>query len=429
MTKLEKTIRNEIIIITILAMLLLVSVLSNFSTPEKEVQQSVTHDVGIADPRFQREMGALMGPTIVGGNRITPLENGDEIFPSMLDAIRNAKHTITFETYIYWSGKIGGEFAEALKERSRAGVQVSIIVDWAGAGKMDDKMIDGLRKAGVQLEKYHPLRWYRVDRLNNRTHRKLMIVDGRIGFVGGVGIGDEWLGHAQDPNHWRDMHFKIEGPAVAEFQAAFMDNWIKTTSSVLHGPDYFPLLAPVGDTRAHLFVSSPSSGSASMHLMYLLAITGAEHSIDIAAAYFVPDDLMRNALIAARRRGVRIRVLLPDKHLDSATVRIASKHAWGTLLAYGVEFYVYNPTMFHCKMMILDGEMVSVGSTNFDMRSFELNDEASLNVYDKAFAAQMTAVYENDLHSTTRFTWLMWRNRPWTEKFAEVAIRPLRSQL
>ncbi|MEO5596715.1 MAG: phospholipase D-like domain-containing protein [Lysobacteraceae bacterium] len=422
-------IRNEIIIITVLAMLLLVTLFSNFKKPEKTVDYAVNQVAAISNPLLQRQMGVLLGPAILPGNRITPLQNGDEIFPSMLNAIRSAKKTITLETYIYWSGKIGTEFSQALEERARAGVRVSVIIDWAGGNKMDDDLVDSMREAGIQLVIYHPLRWYRIDRLNNRTHRKLMIIDGNIGFVGGVGIGDEWLGHAQDPDHWRDMHFKVEGPAVAEFQSAFMDNWLKTTGTLLHGEDYFPLLSPVGDKSAHLFVSSPTGGSGSMHLMYLLAIGGARHTIDIAASYFVPDDLMRNALISARRRGVRIRVLLPDKHLDSATVRIASKREWGALLAYGVEFYVYNPTMFHSKMIILDGEMVSVGSTNFDMRSFQLNDEASLNVYDKAFAAQMTGVYENDLRSSTRFTRQMWNDRPWTQKFAEVVIRPLRSQL
>ena len=413
----------------VLATLLVVAVAMNFKKPEKRISHAVKHQDGISNPVFQREMGALMGPAILPGNRITPLQNGDEIFPSMLEAIRGARRSITFETYIYWSGEVGDQFAAALEERARAGVKVHVMLDWAGSGKMESSIVDGLTKAGVQVERYHPLRWYSIARLNNRTHRKLLVIDGKTGFTGGVGIADNWQGHAQDPDHWRDMHFKIEGPVVAEMQAAFMDNWVKTTGIVLHGDDYFPQLNSVGDKRMHLFVSSPAGGSASMHLMYLLAIAAAEHSIDIEAAYFIPDKLMSDALIAARRRGVKVRVILPDKYIDSETVKISSKHAWGPLLAAGVEIHEYEPTMFHCKMLILDSEMVSVGSTNFDLRSFELNDEASLNVYDRAFAAQMLKVYEADLAHTTPYTYAMWRDRPLSSKLSEAILIPIRSQL
>jgi len=429
MALLKGKVKRETIVITVLLTLLAVGVVANFKKAEKQIVHPVTHLHGIHDPIFQREMGVLMGPAILPGNRITPLQNGDEIFPAMLEAIRGARSTINFETYIYWSGQIGAEFATALEERARAGVKVHVMLDWAGSGKMDSKILDALKQSGAQVQRYHPLRWYSIGRLNNRTHRKLLIVDGTIGFTGGVGIGDEWSGHAQDPDHWRDVHFKVEGPVVAEMQTAFLDNWIKTSGSVLHGEDYFPKLPPVGDKLMHMFISSPAGGSASMHLMYLLSIAAAERTIDIEAAYFIPDDLMRDALIAARHRGVRIRVLLPDKHLDSQTVRLASKHAWGTLLAYGVEIHEYEPTMLHCKMLILDGEMVSVGSTNFDMRSFQLNDEASLNIYDHAFADQMTKVYEQDLRKSTLYTFRMWQERPWTQKFFEVVIAPIRSQL
>jgi cardiolipin synthase len=422
-------IKLETVVITMLVTLIIIGVLMTFKKPEKELDHAVVHIHGIGDPGFQREMGVLMGPAILDGNRVTPLENGDEIFPAMLDAIHGARRTITFETYIYWSGSIGDAFAKALEERAQAGVEVKVILDWAGSSKMDDKMLAALNQAGVQVEKYHPLSWYNIARMNNRTHRKLLVIDGSIGFTGGVGIADAWQGHAQDPEHWREMHFKVEGPVVAEMQTAFLDNWIKTTGSVLHGDGYFPQLQKVGDERAHLFISSPAGGSASMHLMYLLSIAAAEHTIDIDASYFVPDGMMTDALLAARGRGVRIRVLLPDKHLDSETVRIASKHEWGPLLQAGVEIHEYDPTMFHCKMLILDGEMVSVGSTNFDMRSFQLNDEASLNVYDKAFAGRMEQVFEQDLGKSENYTYAMWNDRPWTQKFAELVVVPIRSQL
>ena len=401
-----------------------------FKKPEKQMEHLVPHIHAIADPGFEREMAVLMGPAVLPGNKITPLENGDEIFPQMLDAIRGAKRSITFETYIYWSGQIGDEFAKALEERARAGVHVKVMLDWFGSSKMKKELIEAMKSAGVEVLRFHPLSLNDTTRLNDRTHRKLLVVDGSVGFTGGVGIADQWTGHAQDKDHWRDMHFRVEGPAVAEMQSAFLDDWIKETGSVLHGDDYFPKLSAPGDLKAHLFFSSPSGGSASMHLMFLLSIAAATRTIDIEASYFVPDKLMIRALLDARKRGVRVRVLLPaDEHLDSETVKLASKHDWGDLLDQGVEFHIYQPTMIHCKMLILDGHMVSVGSTNFDMRSFELNDEASLNVYDDAFAQEMTKVFEDDLSKSSAYTYAMWKDRPWKQKIGEYLVWPVHGQL
>ncbi len=221
----------------------------------------------------------------------------------------------------------------------------------------------------------------------------------------------------------------IEGPAVAQLQATFNDNWIKTSGHVLNGADYFPPLERVGDMDAHMFLSSPAGGSESMHLMYLMSIAAAEHTIDLSAAYFIPDELITKALIAARLRGVRIRVLVPGKNTDSELARSASKSSWGPLLLAGVTIFEYQPTMFHNKVMIVDREMVSVGSTNFDLRSFRLNDEASLNVYDRGFAARMTEVFERDLVPTKRYTYQRWKDRPLRERIAEMFALPIKSQL
>jgi cardiolipin synthase len=308
-------------------------------------------------------------------------------------------------------------------------VKVHVMLDWLGSVKMDQSLLAMMQAGGVEVVRYHALRWYSLGKLNNRTHRKVLIIDGLIGFTGGVGIADQWGGHAQDPGHWRDSHFRVEGPVVGQLQAAFLDNWIKTTGRVLHGEDYFPPLEAKGSSDMQMFMSSPSGGSASMRLMYLTAITAAESSIDIEAAYFVPDALMAGELIKARKRGVRIRILVPDKHIDSETVRVASKRAWGPLLESGVEIYEYNPTMLHCKMLIFDRAMVSVGSTNFDMRSFELNDEASLNVYDDSFAGDMMGVFAQDLVSASPYTFEQWEHRPWLQKIAERVLVPIRSQL
>lgn len=417
------------IAITALVTLLVVVLSMNFATPEKKIERRIVHSYAAEDPQFMREMGVMLGPAIVGGNHVTALQNGDQIFPAMLEAIRGAQRTITFETYIYWSGDIGKRFTEALAERARAGVTVSVTIDWAGSIKMEQALLDRMEDAGVKVKRYRPLHWYNLGRMNNRTHRKLLVVDGHIGFTGGVGIADQWMGQAQDPDHWRDLHFRIEGPVVAQLQAAFNDNWIKSTGTVLNGAEHFPALSPAGDMQAHLFIASPAGGSESMHLMYLMSIAAATRTIDLAASYFVPDELMVKALIAARHRGVRVRVLLPGPHIDSETVRIASKREWGPLLLAGVEIHVYQPTMLHVKLLVVDDVMVSVGSTNFDIRSFRLNDEASLNVYHRDFAQQMTGVFEQDLKSATPYTYDMWKNRPWVEKVSEVLLLPIKSQL
>ena len=400
------------IALTIALTLLVVALAMNFTRPEKKLERKVMHKHALTDPQFRREMSALLGPSVLSGNRIDDYQNGDEIFPAMLEAIQGAKRTITFETYIYWSGAIGKKFASALSERARAGIEVNMIVDWAGSIKMDDDLLEEMKTAGVRIEKYRPLHWYNISRLNNRTHRKLLVLDGEIGFTGGIGIADQWTGHAQDPEHWREVHFRVQGPVVAQMQAAFNDNWIKTTGELLNGPEYFPPLPTAGEMDAHLFVASPAGGS-----------------IDLAAAYFVPDTLIIQALIAARQRGVRIRVLVPGEHIDSQAVRLASKASWGELLLAGVEVHEYIPTMLHVKLLVVDRELVSVGSTNFDMRSFQLNDEASLNIYNSAFAGRMTAVFEADLAKAKRYTYALWQQRPLSEKCAEKVIVPIRSQL
>ena len=417
------------IAITALVTVLAVVLAMNFATPEKKLDRKIEHHYAISDPQYRREMSVMLGPAIVGGNRVLDLQNGDEIFPAMLGAIRAAQKTITFETYIYWSGDIGKELAEALAERAKAGVKVSVLLDWVGSLKMEAELIDLMKDAGAQVERYRPLHWYNLGRMNNRTHRKLLVVDGRIAFTGGVGVAEQWTGNAQDPDHWRDMHFQLEGPAVAQFQAAFNDNWIKATGEVLNGEGYFPPLQRVGDMDAHLFIASPAGGSESMHLMYLMGIAAAEHSIDLQASYFVPDELIHKALIAARQRGVTVRILVPGEHIDSDTVRLASKAEWGPLLKAGVEIYEYLPTMMHNKLLIIDKEMVSVGSTNFDVRSFRLNDEASLNVYDHAFAEKMTRVFNDDLKHTKRYTYEVWQKRPLKEKLIERFVLPIKSQL
>jgi cardiolipin synthase A/B len=391
----------------------------NLSAGEKRVSHEIPHLYPVADPQFFRAMGMLLGPDIVGGNRVTALVNGDQIFPAMLAAIRGARKTVLFETFIYWSGAIGDEFAEALSERARAGVKVHVLLDWVGSIKVDRELLQKMKEAGVQAHMFHPLRWYNLGRINNRTHRKLLIVDGCTGFTGGVGIATPWTGNAQDEDHWRDCHFRVDGPVVAQMQSVMLSNWSKTTGVILHGADYFPELEPVGNEQAQMFHSSPSGGSESMQLMYLIAITAAVKTIDVASAYFVPDDMARLALVAALKRGVRVRVITPGRQIDTQTVRHASRAYWGELLRAGAEIHVYQPTMYHCKMVLVDGLLSSVGSTNFDPRSFHLNDEANLNVYDPAFAARLTRVFEDDLQRCKQVSLEEWEGRPAAEKLRE----------
>ena len=396
-----------------------------FSSSEKKITEGIERLYSTEDPQFARTMNAALGPPVVGGNRFRALQNGEEIFPAMLAEIRGAKKSISFETYIYWSEDIGKQFADALAERARAGVKVHVLIDWLGSAKIDPLFLDEMEKAGVEVQKFHPLQWYNFLRFNNRTHRKLLIVDGRIGFTGGVGVAGQWTGRAQDPEHWRDSHYMVEGPAAASMQAVFADNWTKVSGAVLHGEDYFPEIAAAGNGAAQTFSSSPSGGSESMKLMYLLAITAAKRSINLSSAYFVPDDLSRDALVAALKRGVRVRVITPGPNTDVETVRRASRARWGELLEAGAEIFEFQPTMYHCKIMIVDELFVSVGSTNFDPRSFELNDEANLNIFDGSFARQQNATFENDIAQSQKMTFEQWKERPWKDKLWEHAASML----
>ena len=401
----------------------------NLRAGEKQIRYELTHRFAVSDPQFIRSMNHLLGPGILAGNRIKALQNGDEIFPAMLEAIRGARETVTFETYIYWSGDIGRKFSEALAERARAGVKVHVLLDAVGTGKLDQQALDEMKNAGVEVEKYHPLTWHTVARINNRTHRKLLVVDGRIGFTGGVGIADQWTGHADSKDHWRDSHYQLEGPAVAQMQAAFTDNWIKTRAKVLFGSEYFPELKPAGDSPAQVFKSSRGEGSESVRLMYLLSIASATRSVRLQAAYFVPDELAIDTFVTARKRGVKIEIIVPGPDMDAKIVRSASRSLWGALLDAGVQIYEYQPTMYHCKVMIVDDVWVSVGSTNFDDRSFRLNDEANLNIYDAAFAAEQVKVFEEDKLKSRLMTRAEFKNRSKAAKLFEEIAGTLRRQL
>jgi cardiolipin synthase A/B len=417
-----------VILVTVIVTVLATIVFRNLATPERRLDYKLM-ELSVDDPTFERCMAHLLGPPLIGGNKITTLNNGDEIFPAMLAAIRAADRTITFETYIYWTGKIGREFAEALAERSRTGVKVHVLLDWIGSRSLDNESLDLLRSAEVEVEHYRPLRWYSLSRINSRTHRKIMVVDGRVGFIGGVCVADEWTGHAQDPAHWRELHYQVEGPVVAHLQAAFTDNWLKTVPSVLNGEDYFPELTEVGDVSAQVFKSSPREGGDSARLMFLLSLAAARQRILIHNSYFVPDDRTSAELIAARQRGVNVEIIVAGPIIDTPLTRRASRSQWGPLLEAKIAIYEYQPTMTHCKVMIIDDRWVSVGSANFDNRSFRLNDEANLNVLDEAFAAEQAEIFEKDKQACRQVTLEEWQQRPGREKAIENLAWLLRSQV
>lgn len=392
------------------------------SDPPTEHPYEIKSKYGVADPAFQQTIGNLLGAPFVPGNSTTTLQNGDEIFPAMLDAIATAKETITFETYVYWKGEVGASFAAAFAERASQGVKVHVILDKFGADRIDPEYLKLMRKAGVEVVEYHPLRWYDIgwaNKLNNRTHRKLLIIDGTLGFTGGVGIADEWMGKAETSKQYRDTHYRVRGPVVSQLQSAFVDNWMEATGIVLHGDEYFPKVANTGEQWAQVFKSSPRGGSESMELMYLLSMTAAARNIRLVTPYFVPDTLTIKTLISARRRGVSVQIIVPGATIDEKIVRSASRARWGELLKAGVEISEYGPAMLHSKLMIVDDAWVSIGSANLDNRSFRLNDEANLNVLDPLFAAEQIRIFDQDLAHSQYITFENWENRPPHSKAVE----------
>ena len=362
----------------------------------KQPREEVSSLYSAASPEFRQSAGSLLGPNFVGGNSISTLINGDEIFPAMLSAIRSAKRSINLETYVFWDGEIAKQFTSALSERARAGVPVNLILDAQGTRKMGVENLTQLRGAGVRIVKYHSVFWPDPRRYNNRSHRKLLIVDGTVAFIGGAGIADLWAGNADSPKHWRDNHYKVLGPVVAQLQGSFVSNWIKTRGDVLHGAKYFPPLEDSGSLEAQAIRSG--AHYENLDLMYLLAIASAKKTLRIENAYFLPDDLVRKELVEAAKRGVKIEIVVPGKKIDQKLVRSASKRHWPELIEAGIKIYEYQPTMVHVKLMIVDDTFVSVGSGNFDNRSIRLNDEANLDVLDRQFAAEQTRFFEMVKH-------------------------------
>ena len=408
---------------------LLTVVTINVIPDQRVVQSPVPHRFYASDPQFAKTMSSFSQGHIFSSNAVQTLVNGDEIFPSMLQAVRAAHSTVDMETYIYWSGTVGYEFATSLATKAKEGVEVRVLVDWVGSLPFDEELIRIMTSAGVKFERYRPIHWYTLDRVNNRTHRKLLIVDGRVAFTGGVGIADNWRGNARNPDEWRDTHYRIEGPAVSAFQAAFAENWMETTGETLQGEKFYPVLQPAGTLGAQLILSSQPNGSADMELMMLAAIAAAEDHLRIGMAYFVPDDIALEQILDARKRGVSVDVIVPSSITDVPLTRKSSRYFWGTLLRAGVHIFEFQPTMYHPKLLIVDDVWASFGSANLDERSLRLNDEATLNVYGRDFARTQIDLFNQDLERCRQISLEEWQTRPLSEKVTDWFASWLRSQL
>jgi len=384
----------------------------------------------VAGDSFLRATEALTGAPVSYDNDVELLVNGDNIFPAFLETIGSAKKTLNLLTYVYWTGDIAHDVADALSQRARAGVICNVLLDAVGAMKMDTSLVSSMEEAGVRVRRFRPVKPYAIRRIANRTHRKILVADGRIGMTGGVGIAQEWTGNGDDPEHWRDTHVRVRGPVVRGLQGAFAENWLEATGEVLAGDGYLPELGPVdGGGAMQVMRSSAGVGDTDAEALYFLAIASSRESLDLTSAYFAPRPAFIEALVEASHRGVEVRILVPGPHMDKEIVRQAGRSTYERLLSQGVRIFEFQPTMLHAKSMVVDGIWSSVGSVNFDNRSFQLNDEATLCVQSRRFAAQLLEVFEQDLAHSKEFRSGSWRERPLRQRAFEQAGRIIRREL
>jgi len=393
-----------------------VAVLLMFAQDQETLK--VRSAVSADDRRHPAYVSALVGAALSRGNRYDVLTNGDQIFPAMLSAINGAKRRISFETYIYDKGNVANQFTAALETAARRGVHVNLVVDSVGASSMSSADIKRLESAGCKIGSFHSLRWYNLEEVNYRTHRKNLVVDGEIGFVGGAGVADHWLGHAQDKDHWRDTQIRMRGPIVRLLEGAFYENFFETAGVV--APELDDLRKEEDDTGSALVLrSSPTGGSSDLKRLYLLGIASARRTVDIESPYFVTDESTEWSLQDAVSRGVKIRILVEGDKTDAMPVKYASREAYDRLLSMGIEIYEYQPTMMHAKVIVVDGEWSMFGSANFDNRSLELNDELNVAVTDRNLARRFTDDFEQDLRVSSRLDLPTWRTRRTLEKARE----------
>ena len=393
------------------------------------VEYRPEHQFSVRDAAFFGSAHAAADPVPVRGNKITLLHNGDGIFPVLLEAIGAAKKTINFEAFLFHSGEVGDKFIEALNERAKAGVEVRVLLDGVGSGRaLKGKDVSRFEDGGCKFAYFHPTRALRIDRLNRRSHRRVLVVDGRIAFTGGVGFADDWKGNADAKDHWRDVHAKLEGPVVAKLQGMFQQHWLGETGEVLSGAAHFPRLEPAGSLEAQVTGATEFSVAA-LPLMQAVAIASAEKTICITNPYCNPSEDQVFLLNEAVKRGVDVRMLLPGKHNDQPWTKAAGRGSYGELLQGGVKVFEYDPTMIHSKTMVVDGMFSLVGTSNFDARSSAINEEVDVSVYDEGFGKEMEAVFERDLKQSRAYTLEQFEKRTLWERFTEWIVIPFRSQL
>jgi cardiolipin synthase len=376
----------------------------------------LSHKTSVHDPGFLYTIQSTCQATLHHGNRAAILTNGSQFYPAMLEAIRGATRSVNMELYIFQPGTIADQFIAALSDRARHGVNVTIVVDAVGSFSLRGRPVRRLRKAGCRIESYQRLRWHSLARLNNRTHRELLIVDGRIAFAGGAGIADWWAIGRKRARPWRDTMVRIEGPVVAALQGVTAENWLECRGEVLTGPEYFPSLDEVGRTTAFVVRSSPADRATASRVAFHLLMEGADRTVRISTPYFLPDRAMRRALIELASRGVEVSVVLPGPATDQRWVRYASRRMWGPLLEAGIRIHEYRGAMMHAKVLIVDGEWAVLGTTNIDNRSFEHNDEVNVAMRDAAVAARLMDDYRRDVDDSDEVTLARWRTRPVWEK-------------
>jgi cardiolipin synthase A/B len=387
-------------------------------------------EIDVSSPQFLRASEALTGAPVSTGNDAELLINGERIFPALLETIAGAERTLNLETYVYWRGDIAGEVAEALCERAAAGVECRVLLDALGSAKMKRGLLRRMEAAGVAVRRFRPPKPYAVKRLTNRTHRRVLVADGRLGMTGGVGIASEWTGNADDPDHWRDTHVRLRGPVVRGLQGAFAEHWLEATGEVLGGEDHLPEIEPVeGGGAMQLVRSAAGVGDTNAEALYYLAISSARRSIDLTAAYFAPRPAFTAALAEAAERGVDVRILVPGSHTDKEFVRTAGRAAYSTLIEAGARLFEYGPTMLHAKTLVVDGLWSSVGSINFDNRSFQLHDEATLGIWSEEFAGLLTESFEADLERSERIDPAAWRRRGPGQRLREATTTLVRREL
>jgi cardiolipin synthase len=373
-------------------------------------------DYGVRSPEFFNSLAGLRNG-ISSGNSIKLLEDGDGLFPDLLAAIASARRSINVEIYIFRTGKIGSTIAKALAERASAGVAVRVLVDDIGSSL--GPLAEEMAQAGVKLRTYRPIRIYSLQRIGHRTHRKIVIVDGHVGYCGGFGFDDRWLGDARNEHEWRDLALRVEGPVVRQLQRIFMEDWVFTTGEVLNGDDQFPAIPPAGHAEVQAISSSRTDQSSMSKLLFFMALQAARSRIWIENAYFVPDAQIRRALVRAAKRGVDVRIVVPGPTIDIPAIRRASRHHYGELLDGGVKIYEFQPTMLHTKVMTVDGVWTTIGSMNLDARSARKNAEANLVVYDTTFAETIQKVVEADLARSNVLTKEAWARRGLIERIRE----------